>query len=66
MHTPGRRVWVGVAGEAGGEQGDVDDDDNNNNGDDDDAEEMNAARSFVSFSSEKETKEPRPPPLLYL
>ena len=32
----------------------------------DDSEETNAARSFVSFSSEKETKEPWPPPLLSL
>ena len=30
------------------------------------AKEKVAARSFVSFSSEKETKEPWPPPLLYL
>ena len=36
------------------------------NDDVDDADETNAARSFVSFSSEKETKEPWPPPLLYL
>ena len=33
------------------------------NGDADDAKEKDAARSFVSFPSEKETK---PPPLLLL
>ena len=32
----------------------------------DDASEKDAAWSFVSFSLEKETKEPWPPPLLYL
>ena len=32
----------------------------------DDEEETNTARSFVSFSSKKETKEPWPPSLLYL
>ena len=31
---------------------------NKGNGDDDDAKERGAARSFVSFSSEKETEEP--------
>ena len=31
-------------------------------GDADDANEKDAASSFVSFSSEKETKEPWPPP----
>ena len=32
----------------------------------DDANKKDAAWSFVSFSLEKETKEPWPPPLLYL
>ena len=41
-----------VAGEVRGEQKDGDDD-NNNNDDNDPAEETNAARSFISFSSEK-------------
>ena len=35
-------------------------------GDADNANEKDAAWSFVSFSLEKETKEPWPPPLLYL
>ena len=39
---------------------------NEGNGDADDAKEKNDAPSFVSFSSEKETKEPWPPPLLFL
>ena len=39
---------------------------NEGNGDVDEAKEKNAAWSFVSFSSEKETKEPWPPPLLFL
>ena len=37
---------------------------NEENGDADDAKEKDAARSFVSFFSEKETKDPWPPPLL--
>ena len=41
------------------------DDDNDDDGDDDDVEETNAARSFVSSSLEKETKEPCYPPLLF-
>ena len=45
IHTSGRRGWMGVEGEAGGEQGDVDD---NNDDDDGGAED---------FSSEKEMKE---------
>ena len=32
----------------------------------DDASDKDAAGSFISFSLEKETKDPRPPPLLYL
>ena len=36
------------------------------NGDKDDTEERNAAQSFISFSSEKEMKEPCPSPLLSL
>ena len=32
----------------------------------DGAKERNAARSFVTFSSEKEAEEPWPPPLLSL
>ena len=36
------------------------------NGNADDAKERNAARSFVSFFSEKEAEEPWPPPLLSL
>ena len=36
------------------------------NGDADDAKEKNDAPSFVSFSSEKETKEPWPPHFLFL
>ena len=36
------------------------------NGDENDAEKMKAARSFVSFSSVKETTEPWHPPLLSL
>ena len=39
---------------------------NEGNGDADDAKEKDAARSFVSFSSEKEAKKPWPPPLLSL
>ena len=39
---------------------------NKGNGDADDAKEKNAARSFVFFSTEKETKELWPPPLLSL
>ena len=39
---------------------------NEGNGDADDAKEKNDAPSFVSFSSEKGTKEPWPPPLLSL
>ena len=39
---------------------------NEGNGDADGAKEKDAAWSLVSFSSEKETKEPWPPPLLYL
>ena len=35
-------------------------------GNTDDTSEKDAARSIVSFSLEKETKEPWPPPLLYL
>ena len=35
-------------------------------GDADDTSEKDAAWPIVSFSSEKETKEPWPPPLLYL
>ena len=44
-------------GRAGGNEGIVDTDG---------ANEKDTAWSFVSFSSEKETKEPWPPPLLYL
>ena len=36
------------------------------NGNADDAEERNVERSFASFSLEKETMEPWPPPLLSL
>ena len=39
---------------------------NEGNGDADDAKKRNAARSIVSFSSEKEAEEPWPPPLLSL
>ena len=45
--------WGGVGGNKG-------------NGNTDDAKEKDAARSFISFSSEKETEEPWPPPLLSL
>ena len=51
---PGERAGGGVG--VGGNEG---------NDDADDAKEKNAARSFVSFSLEKETKEPWPP-LLFL
>ena len=56
-----------VAGKVRGEQGfgdDVDNNDDNDNDNNNDAEETNTARSFVSFSLEKETKEPFHPPLL--
>ena len=39
---------------------------NEGSGNADDASEKDAARSFVSFSLEKEMQEPGPPPLLYL
>ena len=39
---------------------------NKGNGDADDEKEKDAARSFVSFSSEKETKELWPPSLLHI
>ena len=39
---------------------------NKGNGDEDDVKENIVARSFVSFSSEKETKEPWHPTLLSL
>ena len=35
-------------------------------GDANDTNEKDAAWSFISFSLEKETKDPWPPPLLYL
>ena len=46
---------MGVAGGVGGEREDWKDKGNDG---DDDAKEMGAARSFVSISSEKETKDP--------
>ena len=39
---------------------------NEGNGDADDAEEKDPVQSFVSISSEKETKESWPPPLLQM
>ena len=53
--------WIGgdKEGEGGGGG-------NEGIGNTDDASEKDAAWSFVSFSLEKETKEPWPPPLLYL
>ena len=39
---------------------------NEGNSDADNTKEENVVRSFVSFSSEKETKKPWPPPLLHI
>ena len=61
----GGGVARGVGEEGGGEQGDRRERRRwRRNADD--TSEKDAAWSFVSFSLEKETKEPWPPPLLYL
>ena len=68
QYTHLKGVCGGIRGSRG-KRGDVDDDDGDDRGgdddDDNDAEETNAAQFFVSFSSEKETKEHWYPSLLF-